>query len=191
MLRILKSESGQATILMSLFMGLVMLGFLAFALDVGYLFHEKRVAQAAADAAAVAAAEEVTAGNSVTSTLVVNAANVASKLNGFDTTLATNPATVTRYGALHGANCIASYTGASCVATPAQIGTYVTSTGLPNLGGGTVTVDTVRAHMFPDGDQVSPHRVQVKVTYVFPYKIPFVTSSNLTMSSTSVMTIIQ
>jgi Flp pilus assembly protein TadG len=96
-----------------------------------------------------------------------------------------------RYGALHGANCANSYSGGSCTVTAAQIGTYVTSLSLPNLGAGTVNVDTVAAHMFPDGDQVSPHRVKVKVTYVFPYKIPFVTSSNLTMSSTSVMTIIQ
>jgi hypothetical protein len=97
----------------------------------------------------------------------------------------------TRYAALHGANCVSSYSGGSCTATPAQIGTYVTSLGLPNLGGGTVSVDTASADMFPDGDQVSPHRVQVKVTYVFPYKIPFVTSTNLTMSSTSVMAIVQ
>jgi Flp pilus assembly protein TadG len=97
----------------------------------------------------------------------------------------------TRYAALHGANCVSSYTGASCTATPAQVGTYITSIGLPNLGGGAVSVDTVSGDMFPDGDQISPHRVRVKVTYVFPYKIPFVTSSNLTMSSTSVMAIVQ
>ena len=47
-------ESGQATTIMALFMGLVMLGFIALALDVGYLFRAKRIAQAAADAAAVA-----------------------------------------------------------------------------------------------------------------------------------------
>lgn len=89
-------ESGQATTLMAVFMGLVMLGFMALAIDVGYLFRAKRMAQAAADAAAVAAAEELTnvSGSSITSTNVVNAANVAATLNGFNTTLATNPASV-------------------------------------------------------------------------------------------------
>ena len=72
-------------------MGMVMLGFLAFALDVGYLFHEKRMAQAAADAAAVAAAEEV----SISSTAEQNAANAAATLNGFNTGASSNAATVT------------------------------------------------------------------------------------------------
>jgi Flp pilus assembly protein TadG len=94
-MRLVNESGGQATILMALFMGLVMLGFLALAIDVGYLFRQKRIAQAAADAAAVAAAEEVTAGNSVTSSLATNAANVASTLNGFDTGASTNPAKVT------------------------------------------------------------------------------------------------
>jgi len=93
-MRVLKDEGGQATVFMALFMGLVMLGFLAFVLDVGYLFREKRMAQAAADAAAVAAAEEYSysSGNSANAQI---AANAIAKLNGFDTTLANNPATVT------------------------------------------------------------------------------------------------
>ena len=56
--KIFRDERGQATTFMALFMGLIMLGFIAFALDVGYLFQKKRMAQAAADAAAIAAAEE-------------------------------------------------------------------------------------------------------------------------------------
>jgi Flp pilus assembly protein TadG len=96
-----------------------------------------------------------------------------------------------RYAAFHGANCTNSYTGASCTVTALQIGTYVTSLSLPNLGGGAVSVDTTPADIFPDGDQVSPHRVVVKATYSFPYKIPFVSSSTLSISSTSTMTIIQ
>jgi Flp pilus assembly protein TadG len=96
-----------------------------------------------------------------------------------------------RYAALHGANCVDSTSGASCTATALQVQTYITTIGLPNLGGGGVSVDTNTSHMFPDGDQVSPHRVQVIVTYTFPYKIPFASSSTLSMSSTSMMTIIQ
>ncbi|MGB6719252.1 MAG: pilus assembly protein TadG-related protein [Terracidiphilus sp.] len=90
-MRKLSNESGQATVFMALFMGMVMIGFLAFAMDVGYFFHEKRMAQSAADAAAVAAAEELANG----STAETNAAKAAAKANGFDTTLATNPAVVT------------------------------------------------------------------------------------------------
>ncbi len=63
----LQDTNGQATLLMAAFLGIVGTGFLAFAVDVGYFFHEKRMAQAA---------------------------NAAAKLNGFDTTLATNPAVV-------------------------------------------------------------------------------------------------
>jgi Flp pilus assembly protein TadG len=88
--KMFRDERGQATTFMALFMGLIMLGFIAFALDVGYLFQKKRMAQAAADAAAIAAAEE-----GATTANGQNAANVAAKLNGFDTTLGTNPATVT------------------------------------------------------------------------------------------------
>jgi len=74
-----------------------MLGFLAFAIDVGFLFRAKRMAQSAADAAAMAATEEVIAGNSLTSANVVNAANNAASLNGFNTTA--YPVTLTQSSA--------------------------------------------------------------------------------------------
>jgi Flp pilus assembly protein TadG len=86
-------ERGQATIMMALFMGLVMMGFLGFALDVGYFFQQKRQAQVAADAAAVAAAEEYS--NPSTAANAQNAANAIAALNGFDPNATTNPATVT------------------------------------------------------------------------------------------------
>jgi Flp pilus assembly protein TadG len=91
-MRIFKDESGQSIVIVAAFMGLVAMGFLAFALDVGTLSQQKRMAQAAADAAALAAAEEVSVGASSNEQ---TAANAMAKLNGFDTTLATNPATVT------------------------------------------------------------------------------------------------
>lgn len=84
-------ESGQSAVFLAAVMGLISIAFLAIALDVGYLFQQKRMAQAAADAAAVAAAEELSNG----ATSQQNAANAMAKLNGFDTTLATNPAVVT------------------------------------------------------------------------------------------------
>jgi hypothetical protein len=85
------AESGQTTVMMALFMATFLLGFVALAVDVQALFHSKRQAQAAADAAAMAAAEEVNNGTAAEQA----AANAVAKLNGFDTTLATNPATVT------------------------------------------------------------------------------------------------
>ena len=48
-MKMFRDERGQATTFMALFMGLIMLGFIAFALDVGYLFQKKRMAQAAAE----------------------------------------------------------------------------------------------------------------------------------------------
>ena len=92
MMKLLRDERGQSVVVAAAFMGLVATGFLAFALDVGTLSQEKRKAQAAADAAALAAAEEVSAGASSNEQA---AADAIAKLNGFDTTLTTNPAVVT------------------------------------------------------------------------------------------------
>jgi hypothetical protein len=85
------AERGQSTVLMSLFMATFLCGFVALGIDTQSLFKAKRMAQAAADAAAMAAAEEASNGTASEQA----AANAMAKLNGFDTTLATNPATVT------------------------------------------------------------------------------------------------
>jgi len=90
-LRLLTEEDGQAAILLATFLAILALGFMALAVDVGYSFREKRMAQAAADAAAIAAAEELTVGDTVN---MQSAANAVSAMNGFDTTLTTHPATV-------------------------------------------------------------------------------------------------
>ena len=74
------------------FMGMFLLAFVAIGIDVGYMFHEKRMAQAAADAAAVAAAEEMSSGNTSNEQSV---ANTMAALNGFDPNATTNPSTVT------------------------------------------------------------------------------------------------
>lgn len=92
----------------------------------------------------------------------------------------------TRYAMVRGANCMTS-AGASCTVTASQVNTWVEGLSYPNMGGGTVTAATT----YPDGDEVSPHRVQVVVTYTFPYKIPYSASRNLSMTSTSVMYILQ
>ncbi len=90
--RLLGDDSGQTVIFVALFLGLVAVGFVAFSLDVGNLFRAKRMAQSAAQAAAVAAAQQLGTNDSSNEQAVANA---MAKLNGFDTTLATNPATVT------------------------------------------------------------------------------------------------
>ena len=64
---------------------------MALAVDTGYFFREKRMAQSAADAAAIAAAEEATSGNSGN---MQAAANAVAKMNGFDPGAVSNPATV-------------------------------------------------------------------------------------------------
>jgi Flp pilus assembly protein TadG len=89
--KILRDSSGQSAVWLAAFLGMLALGFMALAVDTGYFFHEKRMAQSAADGAAIAAAEEATAGDSGNMQAVANA---ISKMNGFDPTAAANPATV-------------------------------------------------------------------------------------------------
>jgi Flp pilus assembly protein TadG len=99
----------------------------------------------------------------------------------------------TRYAMVHGSTCESSG-GVSCTVTGAtgagsflSVDGYVSAIGLPNLGGGTTNVVTT----YPDGDEIPPHRVVVNVTYTFPYKIPFVSSKPISLSSTSEMSILQ
>lgn len=83
------SESGQTTMIMALLLGTFLFGFVALAVDLGSLFQAKRMAQSAADAAAVAAAERYGS-----STGQQTAAEAIARLNGFDTQASVNPATV-------------------------------------------------------------------------------------------------
>jgi hypothetical protein len=92
----------------------------------------------------------------------------------------------TRYAMVRGATCPTA-ASPTCEATAAQVNTYVSSISLPNLGGGTMTVDTT----YPDGNESVGSRVQVKVTYAFPIQMPFVPKKALSMTSTSVMYIVQ
>jgi len=83
-------EHGQTTVLMALFLGTFLFAFVALGIDLQFLFRAKRMAQSAADSAALAAAEE---GGATASGLT--AAQAAARLNGFDTNAASNAATVT------------------------------------------------------------------------------------------------
>ena len=100
----------------------------------------------------------------------------------------------TRYAIVHGSSCLDG-SGNSCTATAASVQTHALATGWPNLGGGT----TIPNATYPgggvasclSGSQAPGCPVQVQVTYTFPINIPFIRKSNLNLSSTSVMYIIQ
>jgi Flp pilus assembly protein TadG len=92
----------------------------------------------------------------------------------------------TRFAMVHGSTCTTG-SGASCTVTAAMVNSYVSSNGWPNIGGGTMTINTT----YPDGNEAPGSRVQVSVTYAFPFSVPMVPKSTLTMSSTSVMYIAQ
>jgi Flp pilus assembly protein TadG len=92
----------------------------------------------------------------------------------------------TRYAMVHGSSCLTA-SSASCTLNAQAINTYVSSGLWPNIGGGTMTVNTT----YPDGNESPGSHVQVQVTYAFPFRVPFIPASTLTMSSTSVMYIVQ
>ena len=92
----------------------------------------------------------------------------------------------TRYAMTRGATCPTS-ASPTCEVTAAQVNTYVSGLGWPNVGAGTMTPAT----SYPDGDEALGHRVRVTVTYVFPIKMPFVPKNSISMSTTSEMKIIQ
>jgi Flp pilus assembly protein TadG len=105
-IRGLNEAGGQSAVWVAAFLSLLALGFMALAIDTGYFFREKRMAQTAADAAAIAAAEESTAGDSGN---MQAAANAMAKMNGFDAGAAMNPATVQinsppKYGSYSGSS---------------------------------------------------------------------------------------
>ena len=59
----LTDESGQALVITALCMSIFIFGFVALAADVGIMFRAKRMAQTAADGAAVAGASELAFGD--------------------------------------------------------------------------------------------------------------------------------
>ena len=97
----------------------------------------------------------------------------------------------TRFAMVRGATCQLP-SGASCAATPAQIQTFVSQIGYPNLGGGVMT--PVASFPSAAGNNLgngpgSP--VQVTITYTLPVNLPFVPRNSISMSSTSVMNFVQ
>jgi len=92
----------------------------------------------------------------------------------------------TRYAMVHGSTCTTG-SGNSCTVSAATVNSYVSGLNWPNFGGGTMAVNTT----YPDGNESRGSRVQVNVSYGFRFRVPFIPPSTLTMSSTSVMYIIQ
>jgi hypothetical protein len=92
----------------------------------------------------------------------------------------------TRYAIFHGPNCETT-ASASCSASAAQVNSYVTGLKWPNLGGGTVTVNTT----YPGTGNLDDQPVKVTVTYAYPFHIPFLAYKTITMTSSSQMDIIQ
>jgi hypothetical protein len=90
-MKILRNEEGQTLVLTAL-CGSVLLGFMALALDVGVLFHNRREIQTAADAAALAGAKDYIYNQSVSS--AQTAACAAAAANGFPGNCTTSSAGV-------------------------------------------------------------------------------------------------
>ncbi|MGC2163714.1 MAG: pilus assembly protein TadG-related protein [Silvibacterium sp.] len=95
----LGSESGQTLVIVALSMTML-LGFLAFAIDAGILLRQRRLAQIAADAAAVAGAAYLNPDNPTASTYTPTAALAAAAQNGF--TNGSDGVTVTINGPTNG-----------------------------------------------------------------------------------------
>jgi Flp pilus assembly protein TadG len=66
-MQVVRDERGQATVFMALCMAIFLFGFFALAVDAGLLYRQKRVAQTAADAGALAAAAGESSGADITS----------------------------------------------------------------------------------------------------------------------------
>jgi Flp pilus assembly protein TadG len=99
-----------------------------------------------------------------------------------------------RFAIVRGSACQSP--GYECNATPAQIQTYVQNLGFPGINPSAMTVTTTWAP-YANSTCVTVtcndpgNLVTVTVNYKFPLSIPFIPSTNLSMSSTSSMIISQ
>ncbi|MGA2046941.1 MAG: TadE/TadG family type IV pilus assembly protein [Terracidiphilus sp.] len=100
----------------------------------------------------------------------------------------------TRYASVHGSTCLTG-SGSTCTATSSSVNAYALATGWPNIGGGTVVPNTTYpgggVSACTAGSQAPGCPVQVQVTYIFRLSIPFIPATNLNLSSSSEMYIVQ
>jgi Flp pilus assembly protein TadG len=92
----------------------------------------------------------------------------------------------TRYAIVRGSTCLTS-SSTSCTASAATINSYAKGLGLPNIGGGTLSVNTT----FPDGNENPGSRVKVDVQYSVSIKLPFMPHNAIPLDSSSEMYILQ
>jgi Flp pilus assembly protein TadG len=104
----------------------------------------------------------------------------------------------TRYAMVRGSSCVtagATGAGASCTASTSSINSYVASLRYPNVGGGTMTVNTTfsadAVSFTTSGNNAPNDIVRVQITYNFPVKLPFVPKNSLTLKSQSQIYIVQ
>lgn len=88
-----------------------------------------------------------------------------------------------------------SYTDAGCTTNADQIQQYVQSLAFPGIDASQINAKTTW-YSLPGGTSGPTYNnygdyVQVKVTYTFPFNVPFIPRQSLTMSSTSEMVISQ
>jgi Flp pilus assembly protein TadG len=99
-------------------------------------------------------------------------------------------------GSSAGAACGSSYTSTYCMASKANIQSYVMYLGFPGINPGNMTV-TVNYAGYPAGVTCNPsascnnpgNQVTVTVLYSFPLNVPFIPPHTYTMSSTAAMII--
>lgn len=107
----------------------------------------------------------------------------------------------TRYAIVRGSSwttACGTYTSSGCTATTTQIQQYVLNLGFPGIDPAKLTV-TPTSSLTTGGSSCSPFTscnaasnvVQVKVTYNFPFSVPFVTPRTISISSASQMVISQ
>lgn len=107
----------------------------------------------------------------------------------------------TRYAIVRGSSwttACGTYTSSGCTATTTQIQQYVLNLGFPGIDPAKLTV-TPTSSLTTGGSSCSPFTscnaasnvVQVKVTYNFPFSVPFVTPRTISISSASKMVISQ
>lgn len=99
-----------------------------------------------------------------------------------------------RWAIVRGATCETS-AAASCTAAASDVQQFVSHIEFPNVAGGTFQPTASWPGGGPSscaaGSQQVGCPVQVTVTYTFPWRIPFVSPRALSLSSTSVMYIVQ
>lgn len=103
----------------------------------------------------------------------------------------------TRWAALRGSGCQTAAL-ASCTAKSTDIVAYAMGLGYPNIGGGTLNVNSTASVMFPDTYNGTANcqaatfcRVVVQITYTVPITLPLVPKNSISLATVSEMYYVQ